>query len=51
MEMSWDGDVVYSGPKVDAVEAVRRIRQWSHLTLDFAAAQAIWNYREELVLD
>jgi hypothetical protein len=49
MEMSWDGETFYNGPVLNAVEATRCIRQWHHL--DFAAATAIWHFREELVLD
>ena len=48
MEMSWDGQTVYSGPVLDAVEATRRFRQWSGL--DFTAAADVWKFREELVV-
>jgi hypothetical protein len=47
MEMTWDGETVYNGPVLDAVEATRRFRQWSGL--GFSEAAAVWKFREELV--
>ena len=34
---------------LNAVEATRHIRQWSHL--GFTEAAAIWSFREELMMD